>query len=133
MSRGSIAWLFKTSIAEILRGGIGGCSGRGMADWARGADGGRKVKAARRGWRRSGSIRPTAGRCWRVRTETNPHEKCGRRWRRPRRAGGGSSRSGWRCGRQEGCVNGVEDSDYFGHGFGKRLKPCPIAVAEFSL
>ena len=109
MSRCSIPWLFKTSIAEILRGGIGGCRGRGMADWARGADGGRKVKAA------------------------NPHEKCGRRWRRPRRAGGGSSRSGWRCGRQEGCVNGVEDSDYFGHGFAKRLKPCPIAVAEFSL
>ena len=47
MSRCSIPRLFKTSIAEILRGGIGGRRGRVVADWARGADGGRKVKAAR--------------------------------------------------------------------------------------
>ena len=47
MSRCSIPWLFKTSIAEILRGSVGGCRGRGMAHWPCGADGGRKVKAAR--------------------------------------------------------------------------------------
>ena len=29
-----------------LHGGVGGRRGRGMAHWARGADGGRKVKAA---------------------------------------------------------------------------------------
>ena len=51
MSRCSIPWLFKTSIAEILRGSVGGCRGRVVADWARGADGGRKVKAVQGGWR----------------------------------------------------------------------------------
>ena len=51
MSRCSIPWLFKTSIAEILRGSVGGCRGRGMAHGPCGADGGRKVKAVQGGWR----------------------------------------------------------------------------------
>ena len=44
MSRCSIPWLFKPSIAEILRGGIGGRRGCVVADRARGADGGREVE-----------------------------------------------------------------------------------------
>ena len=44
MSRCSIPWLFKTSIAEILRGSVGGCRGRGMAHWPCGAGAGRKIE-----------------------------------------------------------------------------------------
>lgn len=44
MSRCLIPWLFKTSIAEILRGSVGGCRGRGMAHWPCGAGAGREVE-----------------------------------------------------------------------------------------
>ena len=35
----------------VLHGGVGGCRGRVMADWPRGAVAGRQVKAAQGGWR----------------------------------------------------------------------------------
>lgn len=49
--------------------------------------------------RRSGSIRSTVRRRW-----MSPSR--GRRWSRPRRAGGGSSRSGWKCGNRRRLKDG---------------------------
>ena len=60
----------------VLRGSVGGHRGRGMAHWARGT-----------------------GDRWKVKAANSARWSRGRRWRRRRRAGGGSSRSGLRCGK----------------------------------